>query len=259
MSAGERVDYLDWVLDCQASGSAVDPRRRLAGKLNFLAIDTSSNACSVALQTGGRVTHRHSVEPRAHTTVLIPMITELLAESDIRLCELNAVVLGNGPGSFIGMRIGASVAQGLSFGAGISIVPVSSLAAVASEAFTHCDADCVVVVQDARMNEVYMGVFERGDAKLPVSLGIEKIVAAGAFSFTARQYAAAGAGWDLYPDLKAANRDSIMCQVTVSYPDARHLLALGKHGFNVGEGVSPANLAPAYLRTKVADIPTRGN
>jgi len=187
------------------------------------------------------------------------MIGELLAESDLGLSELHAVVLGNGPGSFIGMRIGASVAQGLSFGAGIDIVPVSSLAAVAAEAFTHCDADCVVVVQDARMNEVYAGVFERGDAHLPISCGNEEIVAAGAFSFAARQFAAAGAGWDRYPDLKAANQDNISGQAPVSFPDARHLLALGRRGFDAGESVSPASLAPAYLRTKVAEIPSTGN
>jgi tRNA threonylcarbamoyladenosine biosynthesis protein TsaB len=187
------------------------------------------------------------------------MITELLAEADVQLGELNAVVLGNGPGSFIGMRIGASVAQGLSFGAGLDIVPVSSLAAVAAEAFTQCDADCVVVVQDARMNEVYLGLFERGDSGLPVSLGKEEIVVTGALSIAAVEYAAAGAGWDRYPELKAANQGNIFAQVPVLYPDARHLLALGRHAFDAGEGVAPASLAPAYLRTKVAEIPASKN
>lgn len=183
------------------------------------------------------------------------MITELLAEADVQSGELNAVVLGNGPGSFIGMRIGASVSQGLSYGAGIEIVPVSSLAAVAAEAFTQCDADCVVVVQDARMNEVYMGLFERGDLDLPISLGKEEIVATGALSISADQYAAAGAGWDRYPELKAANQGNISIQVHASYPDARHLLTLGRNAFDAGEGVAPASLTPAYLRTKVAEIP----
>ena len=183
------------------------------------------------------------------------MIVELLAESDIRLSELHAIVLGNGPGSFIGMRIGASVAQGLSFGSGIEVVPVSSLRAVAAEALTQCDADRVVVLQDARMNEVYMGTFDRSDGDIPVPHDNEEIVPVGAFPVSAIRYAAAGAGWDRYPELEAEQRDRILCRVPVSYPDARFLLNLGRIGFAAGEGVAPASLSPAYLRAKVAEIP----
>ena len=71
--------------------------------------------------------------------------------------DLDAIVLGNGPGSFIGMRIAASVAQGLAYGAGLNIVPVSSLAAVAAEVMAETGADRVIVAQDAHMNEVYLG------------------------------------------------------------------------------------------------------
>jgi len=183
------------------------------------------------------------------------MIADLLAESDVVLTDLRAIVLGNGPGSFIGMRIGASVAQGLGFGAGIDIVPVSSLAVVAAEAFSYCDAERVVVLQDARMREVYMGVFERGDSNVPIQIGEEQIIAVGALSLTPRQYAAAGAGWDRYPELKAANECDIVSHVSVAMPDAQHLLPLGRIAFDAGESVAPAKLMPAYLRTKVAEIP----
>ena len=103
--------------------------------MKLLAIDTSSHACSVALRIGDAVTEDHTVEPREHTRILVPMISALLEEGGIAAADLDAIVLGNGPGSFIGMRIGASVAQGLCHGAGIKLIPVSSLAAVAAEVF----------------------------------------------------------------------------------------------------------------------------
>ena len=133
--------------------------------MNLLAIDTSSVACSVALQHEGKVSERHEEQAREHTRLLVPMIRELLQESSVELTDLDAIVLGNGPGSFIGMRIAASVAQGLAFGSGLNIVPVSSLAAIAAQVFREHDADEVVVTQDAHMSEVYLGIFRRGDRR----------------------------------------------------------------------------------------------
>ena len=94
--------------------------------MRLLAIETSSEACSVALQDGEVIREQHRIEPREHTRILLPMIRQLLDESGLVAKDLDAVVLGNGPGSFIGMRISASVAQGLCFGAGLPLVPVSS-------------------------------------------------------------------------------------------------------------------------------------
>ena len=100
--------------------------------MKLLALDTSSLACSVALEVDGTVIDRHEEQARAHTRLIMPMIRDQLEETSIRPEDLDAIVLGNGPGSFIGMRIAASVAQGLAHGAGLGIVPVSSLAAVAA-------------------------------------------------------------------------------------------------------------------------------
>ena len=138
--------------------------------MRLLALDTSSDACSVALSNGDTTVFQHTVEPRAHTRRLIPMIEHTLHNARMTLADLDAVVLGNGPGSFIGMRIGASVAQGIAFGTGIDIVPVSSLAAVAAEAMLGSDADRVVVAQDARMNDVYLQAFDRGAGGLPAAV-----------------------------------------------------------------------------------------
>ena len=130
--------------------------------MKLLAIDTSSLACSVALLAGDSVFERHEEQAREHTRLLLPMIEDVLAEGGLVPGDLDAVVLGNGPGSFIGMRIAASVAQGIAHGAGLDIVPVSSLAAVAAQVFEMTEAKEVVVAQDAHMNEVYLGAFRRG-------------------------------------------------------------------------------------------------
>lgn len=226
--------------------------------MKLLAIDTSSVACSVALRTGGDITVRHEEQPREHTRLLVPMIGALLNESSIELTDLDAIVLGNGPGSFIGMRIAASVAQGLAFGAGLNIVPISSLAAVAAQVFVEHDADEVVVAQDAHMNEVYLGIFRRGNEDLPVEIVPERLHGQGVIAEienTETVRVAAGFGWQRYPELLAANKTHFAEVVAVPHPNARYLLALGAAGFAKGAAVAPQDVLPAYLRQKVAEIP----
>jgi len=159
-------------------------------------------------------------------------------------------VLGNGPGSFIGMRIGASVAQGLSFGAGIGVIPVSSLAAVAAEVCESRKRDSVVVVQDAHMNEVYLGAYRRGDDGLPAADGPERIVAVGKLPLAAAEYTVAGGAWNRYPELLAANREFVAEVLSINVPKARLLLRLASAG---EDAISPTSLEPAYLRMKVAE------
>jgi tRNA threonylcarbamoyladenosine biosynthesis protein TsaB len=204
----------------------------------LLAIDTSSVACSVALHLGTSAFERHEEKAREHTRILTPMIREVLMEGDVELADLDAIVLGNGPGSFIGMRIAASVAQGLAHGAGLNIVPVSSLAAVAAQAFAETDANSVIVAQDAHMNgQVPVAELESADARGRI---------------------AAGFGWRRYPKLAAANEALIESHSEILHPRARYLLPLGAIALQNGEHVDPKDIVPAYLRHKVAEIPARG-
>lgn len=230
--------------------------------MNLLAIDTSSLACSVALQIGDAVFERHEEQAREHTRLLTPMIREVLAESGTELTELDAIVLGNGPGSFIGMRIAASVAQGLAHGAGLKIVPVSSLAAVAAEVFEDPAIDEVAVAQDAHMSEVYLAAYRRGPGGLPTPLFPERLQTQTAIrefeSGTADGRVAAGFGWQRYPGLAAANEDLIGQTSVVLHPRARYLLPLGAVALQGGAGIQPQDLVPAYLRSKVAEKPSSG-
>ena len=225
--------------------------------MKLLALDTSSIACSVALADGETVIESHVVEPREHTRILVPMINRLLDEGGMHLADLDAIVLGNGPGSFIGVRIGASVAQGLAFGSGLKIIPVSSLAAVAAEVLASGDDERVVVAQDARMNQVYAGEYVRSEEQVPVLDGEERIVASN-FEFPSQlPFVVAGQGWERYPELGKANRDAVTRVSDVLLPRARFLLPAGLLACAAGRMTDPAEIVPAYLRSKVADVPGR--
>lgn len=227
--------------------------------MKLLALDTSSLACTVALRLGDELFERHEEQAREHTRLLMPMISEVLQESGAELPDLDAIVLGNGPGSFIGMRIAASVAQGLAHGAGIKIVPVSSLAAVAAEVFSEARAKEVIVAQDAHMNEVYLGKFSRGAAGEPVAMSAEvlhghEIINDLAVSGAAARIAA-GQGWQRYPKLMAINKQHFYGESDVLYPRGRFLLTLGATALAQGDFLLPQDIAPAYLRNKVAEKP----
>lgn len=223
--------------------------------MRLLAIDTSSDACSVALQLGADITEKHVVEPREHTRILVPMIDELMQDAELQLADLDAVVLGNGPGSFIGMRIGASVAQGICYGAGLNIVPVSSLAAIAAETIDAHGADKVLVAQDARMREVYFGRFRRDADGLPLASGDEEIRKIGIFDDLADEHVAAGGAWQKFPELLSENRDRISEVVDIEVPRARHLLGSGASAMGNGGAIAPDALLPSYIRVKVAEKP----
>ena len=227
--------------------------------MKILAIDTSSLACSVALLDGENIVERHEEQEREHTRLLAPMVRDVLDEAGVQTADLDAIALGNGPGSFIGMRIAASVAQGLAHGAGIEIVPVSSLAAVAAEVFATTSATEVVVTQDAHMNEVYLGVFKRGDDDLPVEQFPERLHAQTPIAELDEAHAdsrtAAGFGWQRYPALLAANEELIGQRSGVLYPRARWVLPLAVDAIGKGRSIDPQDLVPAYLRSKVAEKP----
>ena len=99
--------------------------------MKLLALDTSSEACSVAINLDGKIFDSHFIEAKSHTRLLLPTISSLLSDAKITMDNIDAVVLGIGPGSFVGMRIGASVAQGLAFASEIKIIPVSSMETIA--------------------------------------------------------------------------------------------------------------------------------
>ena len=201
--------------------------------MKLLAIDTSSDACSVALQAGEFVREEHVVRPREHTRLLMPMIRNLLSGAGIEPPQLDALVLGNGPGSFIGMRIAAAAAQGIALAADIEIAPVSSLAAIALEVGAEYETRQVVVAQDARMGEIYLGEYEIERGALPSLLAPERICSVGELELSGETPVAAGAAWQRYPELRARNEDRLAVVTTIE---------------------RPARIAPAAIRTGASRI-----
>jgi tRNA threonylcarbamoyladenosine biosynthesis protein TsaB len=223
--------------------------------MKLLALDTSSLACSVALQLCDTVICRHEERAREHTRLLVPMIEDVFREGGIAPDDLDAVVLGNGPGSFIGMRIATSVAQGLAHGASIPIVPVSSLLAVAAEVMQTEGTQAVAVCQDAHMEEVYLGLYSAGDGELPKLLGAERLHDQSLISeleLERGRFTAAGFGWQRYPRLLETNRPWLGAVSSVIHPTARCLLPTGRAMAESGAGVDPQDVVPAYLRQTVA-------
>ncbi len=225
----------------------------------LLALDTSSLACSVALECEGTVIERHELKPREHTKLLLPMIRAVIDEAGAEITDIDALILGNGPGSFIGVRIAASVAQGLAFASNIDIVPVSSLAALAAEVFATTSAETVVVTQDAHMGEAYLGIYGRGVEDLPEPLVPERIsgpeLLAELESRRGCPCIAAGHGWQACPGLLAVNAGFFDSVSSLSYPRARYLLGLGAAGLANSQAVKARDLDLAYLRQQVAKRP----
>ena len=128
----------------------------------LLAVDTATDACSVALHVDGDTRERHEPGPRTHLQHLLEMVRSLLADAGLRLAELDALAFGQGPGSFTGLRICAATVQGLAFGAELPAVAVSSLQALALGALRRQrDAGSVAAALDARMGEVYWALYRR--------------------------------------------------------------------------------------------------
>lgn len=225
--------------------------------MNILALDTAGQGCSVALLAGERLIERHEAAPRRHAASLLPLAEECLAEAGLALRELDAAAFGRGPGSFTGLRIATSVAQGIAFGAGLPVVPVSNLAAGAAAALRLHGWRRVLVAFDARMDEVYAGAFEIGADGLPRCVGEEALLTPAALALPER--AAAGAASDWYgagsafaawPEL--AGRLRLAAADADIAPLARDLLGLAAAALARGDAVAAEDALPVYLREQVA-------
>jgi len=229
--------------------------------VNYLAIDASTEACSVALQVEGNIFSRYDLCPQSHSLQLLPMIDELLQEAGIKLSHCDGLIFGRGPGSFTGVRIGVGVAQGLAFAADLPVVGISSLQAMAQLAYMKYQKKQVIAAIDARMNEVYNGYFvldennimqvkqlsdQVGEAVTAPELVNDRfsgVVTSPVFGV--------GTGWDAYSaqlSLLKSNQGT----PEILFPSAEAMLSLGEAAFVQGQGVSAENAQPVYVRDTVS-------
>ncbi|MBS4052492.1 MAG: tRNA (adenosine(37)-N6)-threonylcarbamoyltransferase complex dimerization subunit type 1 TsaB, partial [Methylomonas sp.] len=136
--------------------------------MKLLAVETSTDACSAALFIDGEIREKFELAPREHTKLILPMIDSLMADAQLKPQHLDAVALSRGPGSFTGVRIATGVAHGIAFGADIPVVLVSTLAAIAQDFFNRRPEDVAFTAMDARMNEIFWGVYQRNALGLAV-------------------------------------------------------------------------------------------
>ena len=220
--------------------------------MRVLAIDTSTEALSVALRDGQSTSERGLETARGHAEQILSLIDAVLGEAGVRLSQLDGIAAGVGPGSFTGVRISVAVAQGLSYGAGVPVVPITSLEALAFPVI-EAGADRVMACLDARMGEIYWGCFTADPARGLRALGSLQVAAAAHVRPpSADRYRGVGRGFTAYPELAALTGAEVDARSAAALPNAADMARLGALRFAAGEGVDPAELKPEYVRDKVA-------
>jgi tRNA threonylcarbamoyladenosine biosynthesis protein TsaB len=216
--------------------------------MKILALDTATEACSVAVSVNGQIIERQ-VMGRQHAERILELVEALLVEAGLKPAELDAVAFGRGPGMFTGLRIGAGVTQGIAFAADLPVVPVSTLQVLAQGQ----GADRVLAALDARMGQVYWGGFVRGDDGFMKPVSEERVESPGSIILPDGSWFGAGSGWDQYIDELLPR---LQAQVTAwqaqAFPSAADLVRLGERAVAQGLAVSADLAIPVYVRDDVA-------
>jgi tRNA threonylcarbamoyladenosine biosynthesis protein TsaB len=240
--------------------------------VRVLAIDTATESCSAALLCDGRVSMRERPPGRGHAEHILCMADELLAQAGVSVRSLSAIAFGRGPGAFTGIRLAASIAQGLAFGAGLPVVPVSDLRALAQRALeTDPALTRVLACLDARMGEVYWACFERAADGLATPIGEEQVGRPDSvglpqeWSAQAHGYAAAlprgggsalgglGSGFAAYPELCTAVGGASRVLEPL-FPRAAEILRLAVAEVTAGRTLPAEQALPVYLRNEVTHV-----
>ncbi|WP_413693236.1 tRNA (adenosine(37)-N6)-threonylcarbamoyltransferase complex dimerization subunit type 1 TsaB [Psychromonas sp. KJ10-2] len=229
----------------------------MSSSLNILCIDSSTEACSVALATNDTTTHHFMLAPREHTQKILPTVNDVVKQANLTLADIDVIAYGQGPGSFTGVRIGISIAQGLAYGLEKKMVGVSTLQAMAQQALVN-NPNCqsVYAAIDARMGEVYFAQYinqhdvmtlqEKEVVIKPEAL-IEQYQTQG-LSIESKS-TLVGTGWAAYPELLAYFE---VCQQTeILYPDAQFMLTAAAQLIADNQAVNPESATPVYLRDTV--------
>jgi tRNA threonylcarbamoyladenosine biosynthesis protein TsaB len=223
--------------------------------MNLLAIETATEACSVALIHGDELIARSEIAPRRHTELVLPMADALLAEAGIGRLALDVIAVGRGPGAFTGVRLGVSLAQGMALALDLPVITISSLAALALEAPEE-DGTAILAVIDARMGEIYAACYRRDCSGGLIALDEERICTADTLQLPATHasWQIVGSGWATYAPVLSQRLigGSLHSADGARYPQAAHVAELAIREFRAGHAQAPELALPVYLRDKVA-------
>jgi tRNA threonylcarbamoyladenosine biosynthesis protein TsaB len=231
--------------------------------VRILALDTATENCSAALLIDGQLHATEQLIDRGHAERILPMVDELLRAAHLRLADLTAIAFGRGPGSFTGVRLAASVTQGLACGAGLGVVPVSDLRAVAQRALELSAAPRrVLVCNDARMHEVYWACFERSPDGFAMAVTEERVGSPAGVVLPAQwrnspedglaSVLGVGSGFAAYPQLGASLSASVNVASDRLLPRAAEIARLAALEVANGHLFRPEQALPVYLRDDVA-------
>ncbi|TAJ50831.1 MAG: tRNA (adenosine(37)-N6)-threonylcarbamoyltransferase complex dimerization subunit type 1 TsaB [Nevskiaceae bacterium] len=221
--------------------------------MKLLALDTATEACSVALWIDGALLERFELAGRDHTQRLPAMLHALMAEAGLGYSQLDGLVCGLGPGSFAGVRIGVAYLQGLALAHDQPALGVSSLAMLAQGAIRAHGAERVLAAIDARMDEVYYAAYLRDAAGLAVPQGEARVCRPELVPEDSGPWHAVGTGWGRYESVLRATSGSELLMVDgEALPRAGDALRLALPGFQSGAAGDAGLLAPIYLRNRIA-------
>ncbi|UDG80867.1 tRNA threonylcarbamoyladenosine biosynthesis protein TsaB [Candidatus Hartigia pinicola] len=219
----------------------------------ILAIDTTTEACSVAVLCDGEIISRFIIAPREHTQKILPMIQEVLWKAEIHLKQLDVLAFSRGPGSFSGVRISIGIAQGLAVGVKLPMIGISSLMTLAEGAYRVNGQSKVLVAIDARMLEIYCAQYQREENGVWFGEDTEAVMSPQRFKDTLSNlngiWGYAGNGWTIYPQL---HENTIkLIESTVSFPRAQDMLPIAERLWLSGKIQSVEEVKPIYLRNEV--------
>jgi tRNA threonylcarbamoyladenosine biosynthesis protein TsaB len=221
----------------------------------YIAIDASTEACSVALSLDENVNCEFELCPQSHSIVLLPMIDRILKHADITLSDLDGLIFGRGPGSFTGVRIGVGVAQGLAFSADLPVVGISTLQTMAQQAYEKYQQTEVIAAIDARMSEVYAGYYQLNEFGIMTAVLDETVLPPAELSQYLEEHTqccyGVGSGWDAYP-AELASLKTNNGSPDILFPDAKAMLTIAKKEFDSGNTVSAEHAQPVYVRDTVS-------
>ena len=221
--------------------------------MKILALETATEACSVALYVDGRVLERFEIAPRRHAELTLPWAEQLLAEAGIARAQLDAIALGRGPGAFTGVRLAIAIAQGIALALDRPLLPVSTLQTLAMQSphdVTHALASI-----DARMGEVYAACCVRDADGVMQVQGSEVVIAPDALQLPDddSRWAGVGTGFAATEGLLADRLQPRLSSLDAqALPHAADVLKIAVPAFRRGEGIAPELVQPAYLRDNVA-------
>ena len=224
--------------------------------MKLLAVETATEACSAALYIDGEITERFSLTVNEHTKLILPMIDTLMSEAGLIPQQLDVLAFGCGPGSFTGVRIATGVIQGIAFGADLPVVPISTLAAIAQDYFDSNDnieQHTAFTAMDARMGEIFWGVYNRDEQGYAALIGKEVVTLADDIKFPDLTGIGLGSGWGVYEEnLMLRSTGKVKRYEIDVRPRARAIARLGARAFELGLAVAVELAMPVYLRDKVA-------